>query len=617
MCWEIVFVLGLLACALASFVLERVPVDLTAICVFAIITLVSLVSDSNRLPGLNEILGVFANPAPLTILAMFIVSAALGKSHLIEIASGWLARLVGIGYRRFLLALIASVAVISAFVNNTPVVVVFLPVVMSLSRSMNIPSSKLLIPMSYASIFGGCCTLMGTSTNVLASGIMGENVLYPDMAPLGMFELAKIGLPLFFVATAYLLLFGRRLLPNREALSSILSDIEHKEYVTEAIICQESPLIGKSVENSGLREFRGMRLLDVIRGNQVLPSHDKELILEVGDRLVLSFRPPDLANARNLEGLQLLSDNNLGLEQVSTSAGMMVEGVIGQASPFASKSLLEIDFRKHFDVSVLAIHRKGKNLARELKTTRLQSTDTLLLLGSEKAIENLRKSEDLVLLDRPAVSLKEKSSKAPVVLCVIGGIVGLATFEIMPIVASALIGVAVLFATGCIKPKEGYASVEWNILVLIYGMLTLGLAMKTSGASSLIAEGLSIGVLSYAPEEWRFFLLLAALYLTTAVLTEILSNTATIVIMAPIALELAQSIELTASDARAFLVATCIAASASFTTPIGYQTNTYVYSVGGYRFRDFVKIGLPLNLLYFFSSVFLIGYFWGKHPFGA
>ena len=156
-----------------------------------------------------------------------------------------------------------------------------------------------------------------------------------------------------------------------------------------------------------------------------------------------------------------------------------------------------------------------------------------------------------------------------------------------------------------------------NILVLIYGMLTLGLAMKTSGASSLIAEGLSIGVLSYAPEEWRFFLVLAALYLTTAVLTEILSNSATIVIMAPIALELAQSIELTASDARAFLVATCIAASASFTTPIGYQTNTYVYSVGGYRFRDFVKIGLPLNLLYFFSSVFLIGYFWGKHPFGA
>ncbi len=617
MCWEVVFVFVLLACALASFVLERIPVDLTAICVFAIITFVSLVSGSNRLPELNEILGVFANPAPLTILAMFIVSAALGKSRLIEMASGWLARLVGIGYRGFLLALIASVAVISAFVNNTPVVVVFLPVVMSLSKSMNIPSSKLLIPMSYASIFGGCCTLMGTSTNVLASGIMGDNLLYPDMAPLGMFELAKVGLPLFFVATAYLLIFGRRLLPDREALSSILSDIEHKEYVTEAIICQESALIGKSIENSGLREFQGMRLLDVIRGNQVLPNHQKDLILEVGDRLVLSFRPPDLAQAKNLEGLQLLSENNLGLEQVSASAGIMVEGVIGQASPFASKSLHEIDFRKHFDISVLAIHRKGKNLTRQLETTRLQPTDTLLLLGSEKAIENLRKSEDLVLLDGATASLNEKTSKAPIVLCVIAGIVGLATFEVMPIVASALIGVAVLFATGCIKPKEGYASVEWNILVLIYGMLTLGLAMKTSGASSLIAEGLSMGVLSHAPEEWRFFLLLAALYLTTAVLTEILSNTATIVIMAPIALELAQSIDLTAADARAFLVATCVAASASFTTPIGYQTNTYVYSVGGYRFRDFVKIGLPLNLLYFFSSVFLIGYFWGKHPFGA
>ena len=226
MCWEIVFVLLLLGGALVSFVLERVPVDVTALTVFATIALVSIFTGSERLPNLEEILGVFANPAPLTIVAMFVVSAALGKCRLIEIASGWLSRLAGVGFRGFLLALIASVALISAFVNNTPVVVVFLPVVMSLAKSMNIPSSKLLIPMSYASIFGGCCTLLGTSTNVLASGLMAENTIYPNMPPLGMFELAKVGLPLFFVATGYMLLFGRRLLPDREALSSILSDIE-------------------------------------------------------------------------------------------------------------------------------------------------------------------------------------------------------------------------------------------------------------------------------------------------------------------------------------------------------------------------------------------------------
>jgi di/tricarboxylate transporter len=211
--------------------------------------------------------------------------------------------------------------------------------------------------------------------------------------------------------------------------------------------------------------------------------------------------------------------------------------------------------------------------------------------------------------------VEDMSRKAPVVIGVIAGIVGFSAFGVMPIAASAIIGVAILFLTGCVKPKDGYASVEWNILVLIYGMLTLGLAMKSSGASNLIAEALSSGVFAYAPEELRPFLLLSAIYLTTAVLTEILSNNATIVLMAPISLELASRLNLGVEDARAFLLATCIAASASFTTPIGYQTNTYVYSVGGYRFRDFVKIGLPLNLLYFFSSIVLIGCYWEFHPF--
>jgi len=293
----------------------------------------------------------------------------------------------------------------------------------------------------------------------------------------------------------------------------------------------------------------------------------------------------------------------------------MVEGVIGPASPLISLSISEIDFRKRHNVAVIAIHRKGRNLTQEIDSIRLRSTDTLLLLGSEESIENIRLGEDLILLDRPPVPVKDMSRKAPVVIGVIVGVVGFSAFGVMPIAASAIIGVAILFLTGCIKPKDGYASVEWNILVLIYGMLTLGLAMKSSGASNLIAEALSSGVFAYAPEELRPFLLLSAIYLTTAVLTEILSNNATIVLMAPISLELASRLNLGVEDARAFLLATCIAASASFTTPIGYQTNTYVYSVGGYRFRDFVKIGLPLNLLYFFSSVVLIGCFWEFHPF--
>ncbi len=615
MSWEIVFVSFLLLAALVSFILERVPTDVTAITVFALITIVSIFTGSERLPGLDEILGVFANPAPLTIAAMFVVSAALGKCHLIEAASGYLTRLVGIGYRGFLLVLVASVALISAFVNNTPVVVVFLPVVMSLAKSMNISSSKLLIPLSYASIFGGCCTLVGTSTNILASGIMGKNEIYPEMEPLGMFELAKVGLPLFFVATGYLVLFGRRLLPDREALASILSDIQQKEFLTEAIVLSDSSLDGKTVDESGLSDLKRMRLLDVCREGRVLTGDKGKLVLRSGDRLILSCRPSGIVESRNIDGLDLLSETTLGLEQVSSASGVMVEGVIGPASPLISLSISEIDFRKRHNVAVIAIHRKGRNLTQEIDSIRLRSTDTLLLLGSEESIENIRLGEDLILLDHPPVPVEDMSRKAPVVIGVIVGIVGFSAFGVMPIAASAIIGVAILFLTGCVKPKDGYASVEWNILVLIYGMLTLGLAMKSSGASNLIAEALSSGVFAYAPEELRPFLLLSAIYLTTAVLTEILSNNATIVLMAPISLELASRLNLGVEDARAFLLATCIAASASFTTPIGYQTNTYVYSVGGYRFRDFVKIGLPLNLLYFFSSVVLIGCFWEFHPF--
>ena len=616
MSWEIVFVLFLLLGALVSFLLERVPTDVTAITVFALITTVSIISDSERLPGLNEILGVFANPAPLTIAAMFIVSAALGKCHLIEAVSGYLSRLVGIGYRGFLLVLVASVALISAFVNNTPVVVVFLPVVMSLAKSMNISSSKLLIPMSYASIFGGCCTLVGTSTNVLASGIIVKNEIYPEMKPLGMFELAQVGLPLFFVATGYLVLFGRRLLPDREALASILSDIQQKEFLTEAIVLSDSSLDGKTVDESGLYDLKRMRLLDVCReGRRVLAGDKGKLVFRSGDRLILSCRPSGIVESRNIDGLDLLSETSLGLEQVSSASGIMVEGVLGPTSPLISLSISEIDFRKRHNVAVIAIHRKGRNLTQEIDSIRLRSTDTLLLLGSEKSIDSVRLSEDLILLDHPPVPVEDMSRKVPVVLGVIGGIVGFSALGLMPIAASALIGVAILFLTGCIKPKDGYAAVEWNILVLIYGMLTLGLAMQFSGASNLIAKALSSGVFAHAPEELRPFLLLCAIYLTTTVLTEILSNNATIVLMAPISLELASGLNLGAEDARSFLLATCIAASASFTTPIGYQTNTYVYSVGGYRFRDFVKIGLPLNLLYFFSTVVLLGCFWEFHPF--
>ncbi|MFP6899787.1 MAG: SLC13 family permease, partial [Opitutales bacterium] len=542
-------------------------------------------------------------------------SAALSKCHVIEGISSFLGRQANLPYPTFMLFLVLTVAFISAFVNNTPVVIVLLPVVLGLSKKMGISSSKLLIPMSYASIFGGCCTLVGTSTNVLASGVL-ESSLDANgdpMQPLGMFELAKFGLPLLAVGTIYLMVFGRRLLPDREALTTILSDIEQKDFITEALVRRNSPLLGKTASESGLKKLKGLRILEIVRKGTTLTGPKDQIALKAGDRIVLSCRPSTIVEARNVEGLDIVGESEFGLEQVSTAAGVMVEGVIGPASPLAALSLREINFRKRYNVSVMAIHRKGRNVTRELEGIRLSQTDTLLLLGSEAAIDNLRKSEDLILLDRPPVPVEDMRRKAPIVLGVIVAIVALASLTPMPIVASAVIGVAILFLTNCIKPKEGYQAIEWSILVLIYGMLALGLAMKESGASDLIAHGLADGVLYYAPSDLKPILLLAAIYLATSILTETLSNTATIALMAPISIEMATELPFI-DDPRPFLIATCIAASASFTTPIGYQTNTYVYSVGGYKFRDFVRIGLPLNLLYFSLSVVLISNWAGFWP---
>ena len=621
MTWEIVFAFSVLAWALFSFIKEKLSTDVTAITVFAVVVATSVIAHNLAievaLPKIEEILGVFANPAPVTIAAMFVVSAALSKCHVIEGISTFLGRLGKLPYPSFMLFLILSVAFISAFVNNTPVVVVFLPVVLALSKKMGIPSSKLLIPMSYASIFGGCCTLVGTSTNILASGVLEASGLSDEngvpMKPLGMFELAKFGLPLMAVGTIYLMLFGRRLLPNREALTTILSDIEQKDFITEAIVRRNSPLLGKTASESGLKKLKGLRILEIVRKGSTLTGPKDQIALRAGDRIILSCRPSTIASARNVEGLDIVGESEFGLEQVSSAAGVMVEGVIGPASPLAALSLREINFRKRYNITVMAIHRKGRNVTSELENIRLHQTDTLLLLGSESAIENLRKSEDLILLDRSPVPVEDMRRKAPIVLSVIVGIVALATLTPMPIVASAVIGVAILFLTNCIKPKEGYQAIEWSILVLIYGMLALGLAMKESGASDLIAHGLADSMLSFAPEELQPILLLAAIYLATAILTETLSNTATIALMAPISIEMATELPFI-GDPRPFLIATCIAASASFTTPIGYQTNTYVYSVGGYKFRDFVIIGLPLNLLYFGISVTLISHWAGFWP---
>jgi len=603
MSWEIIFVLCVLFFTVVSFAREKLPIDVTATTAFAVLLLCSSLITSDKLPSLDSLIGVFANPAPLTIAAMFIMSAALNKCGVIELMATWLEKLTKLTYPLFITVLVIGVGGVSAFVNNTPVVVVFMPVVMSLARKMNTPASKLLIPLSYASIFGGVCTLMGTSTNILISGIM---VKY-EMPALGMFELFKVGFPLLLLGTTYLMLFGRKLLPVRETLTAILSEEERKEYITEAYVKTGSVLAGHSWEDSDFKKTRGIRLLEIIRDGVALSSGrlTKET-LEAGDRLVMACHANAIASARKTEGIDFVGDRGLELEPISAHEGAIVEGVIGPMSTITGKTIHEINFRQRYRMVILAVHRQGRNVREKLETLPLEFGDTLLMMGTDKAIENIRNSEDILLLDRPTHPSHDIQGKTPIVVGTIAAMVLAISFNLIPIFAAAIIAVAVLFLTDCVKPKDAYNAIEWRILILIYGMLALGQAMEASGATTLAAEGLLLAS-SLGSETVRPYIMIAIVYFATNIMTEMLSNNATVVLMAPIAIGIANALGI---DPRPLLIAVCVASSASFSTPIGYQTNTYVYSVGGYRFSDFFKIGIPLNLIYFTVSVFLIPIIW-------
>jgi di/tricarboxylate transporter len=540
---------------------------------------------------------------------MFIISSALNKSGTIDQLSSFLNRFKKLGYTRLVIVLVFTVGFASAFINNTPVVVMLLPVMLSLARSMSVSASKLLIPLSYASIFGGTCTLLGTSTNILASGLIEKQ----GLPPLGMFEITAIGVPLLICGTIYLATIGRRLLPDRETLTSILSEQERKEFITEVFVKADSPMIGKSINDSSWFRKRGFRIMEVIRKGVALDAVEKNTPLEQGDRLVLSARPTAIAKAQEMSGLEIDTVSDAGFSTISAHQGAIVEAVLAPNSSIIGKSIEEINFRQRYRMVVLALHRRGRNVRDRINSLTLELGDTLLLMGSEQAIDNLHAGEDLILLDRPSVPAKNQRRKAPIVVSILLGVILLSSFNVIPIVGATIIGVALIFLTRCLQPKEGYASIEWSLLILIYGMLTVGKTLETTGASALIVDSLT-GLIQWSvAEPWRPIVSLFALYLCTSLFTEILSNNATVVIMIPLGISLATTLGV---DSRPFIIAVCIASSASFATPIGYQTNTYVYSVGGYRFSDFFKVGVPLNVTYMIASILIIPHIWPFYPDG-
>ncbi len=596
MTWEIALVYVLLVAVLASFVWEKIPPDLTALTLFAVLLVSGLISKADAF-------AVFSNSAPFTVGAMFILSAALVKCGAIDRISGLVERTANWGYRLILMAIVGVVGTISAFINNTPVVVVFLPIVLKLSRQLKVTPSKLLIPLSYAAILGGTCTLIGTSTNLVVNGVMTAR----DLPSFSMFELAWLGIPAALTGATYLALFGNRLLPAREMLTSILSDEERREYITEAFVQPDSIQIGKTLGEAGLTRSRGIRVLEIVRDGVALYIEPEKVKLRAGDRLILACRMKGIINTRGTDGIDLAAELKLGLEQIAAHEGSLVEAVVNPHSSLVGHTVREVNFRQRFRMVVLALHRRGRNVREKIETLPIEAGDVILMMGTDQAIDALRHGDDLVLFDRARVPAVSQHRKMPFVLGIIATVIATASLDLVPIEIGAMIGCVLVCLVRCLKTQEAYDSIEWNILFLIYGMLAMGRAMEVTGA----AEWLALNVVSFSqhvvPLEHQAIVLLAVVYLFTTTFTEILSNNAIAALMAPIAIGIAAQMGL---DPKPFLVAVAFAASASFATPIGYQTNTYVYGIGGYRFGDFIKIGVPLNAICFGLAMLIIPIVW-------
>ena len=599
------WVVGLLLVAVfIAFTRERIAVELVAMGAFSLLLLIGIVPS-------DRIASVFGNSGPLIVACMFILSAALRRTGSIELLGGWFASIGGRSPLRIIGALFLLVAPLSAMVNNTPVVVVFLPILIGLSRSLNIPASKLLMPLSFAAIVGGTCTLVGTSTNVLAS----EIAVAQGMPAFGMFEITALGLIFSAVAALYMLTIGNRLIPVRETLSTLFEPEANREFLTYAVMGKDSPLLGQTVTDTKLGRNRRLRIVDINRRGRRLKRPLNQIQFEAGDQLLIKAQLSGVVDLKDDKDVQLVGIDGLGLEQVRTESAVLMEGILGPNSQFIGKTLSELNFRQRYGVLILAVHRGGKNLRDDIENTRLSFGDTLLVEGPAERMRQLFDERDFINLSKAAQD-GFRHRHAPIafgailLFILVAGLKSFAPFdawlEHVSLFSLALSAVALVMLTGCVEPREAYESIEWKVIFLIFGMLGMGIAMQESGLALSLATSVTTFAGALGP-----LAVLAAVYLLASLLTEVVSNNAVAVILTPIVITLGQAMGL---DPRPFVVAVMFGASASFMTPIGYQTNTLIYGAGGYKFTDFLRVGAPLNLILWAVAVLAIPRLWPFTP---
>lgn len=587
-------VAALLCWVFYAFAREKFSPDVVAGIAVAVLLVSTLLSPA-------DILSVLSNSAPITIACMFVLSAALERTGCVETLGRWLARMGGGSPLRTLFSLMLTAMVLSTFINNTPVVAILTPVAVTLAAQVGSKASKLLIPLSYATILGGTMTMIGTSTNILVDGVARQH----GMAPFGIFDIFLPGLIMAVIGLAFIMLIGHRLLPDRESLSKQLRPDHSRPFMTELLVPHDSAVINQSIAQANLNGESGIQVLKIFRGDEELSTPVNTTVLAAGDRLVLHANMRNFMELRE-NGLLTFNRNQAAdFETISTRDVTLAEAIVGRSSRYSHRPMRDLNLTARYGIHVLAVHRQNENIQENLDDFQLQFGDVMLVEGSPAQIGKFADNGELISLN----TVQERAyrrNKAPIAIAAVLLVMLLAALNVMPIEGLAMIAAVTVVATGCLDTEDAYKAIDWRILALIFGMLSISIAMNKVG----LIESLVSQVTTLSPLLGPLFML-SFVYLLTSILTEVISNNAVAVLLTPIAIGIAQQL---GADPRPFVVAVMFAASASFATPIGYQTNTFVYSAGGYRFSDFMRIGIPLNLIMWAAATLVIPWVWPLFP---
>jgi di/tricarboxylate transporter len=593
---DIAFTLLVVLLTLVAFIREWAPPDVLAISILCLLVALGLVK-------MEDMSSVFRNEAPLTIAALFVIGGALEKSGAVDQIGRLLQRRLNGGVRSSILAFTVVATFFSAWMNNTAIVAILLPVALGFARAKEIPASKLLIPLSYSSILGGCCTLIGTSTNLLVNGTLKDM----GLETMSMFALAPVGIPLAIAGIAYLVVFGPKLLPSRSSITGSL-EIDHRTTPLHHLLIGEgSALIGKKLFDTqlGSREA-GIHVLEIRRRGARLMVPLSEVSVERNDRFLVALhrRKGGAAKAEELF-------RDIGAQELSVVDGIVSELVVPNESSIVGRTLAASDFRQRYNCVVLAVHRNGLNITSRMAEIEIERGDTLLVITAVNNLPELKSTRDFVLTDAPEVKRGDLPAppvrRWPIIFSwsVLAAVVAAVTVTDLlsrmnlgvpsiPIHYAAIVGALALLWSGILTPREAYESVDWQVLLMLYGLLGLGMAMQTTGTAEWLAKQLVAGAAGFVSPAILPYVMLWLVFVFTLVLTEVLSNNATAVMMVPIVVRLAGEMGV---DIWPLIMAVTVAASTAFALPMGYQTHMMVYGPGGYRFSDYLRVGIPLNIL--------------------